>query len=336
MSKKYSRVIGIDVSQETLEISDSKSKLASQIENLPADIQRLLIAKIQDKANTLVVCEATGGLEIDLVDLLQENNVDVVIANPAQVRHFAKGHGFLEKTDTIDAKVIRLFGEQVQATPAKPRTVEQKKLTALTRRRAQVIDLINQEKNRSKQCRDKDALGWVKESIKQLETQLNTVDSAITSLLDKMAEDDPEIEILLSVPGIGYTTTAIIKGELPEIGKISRNKIAKLVGVAPLANQSGTQDGKRSIRGGRSIVRTALYMPTMSAMRHNPTIAAYAMRLRRHGKPHKVVVTACMRKLVTIMNLMVKQGTKWGEKWDDTKKGDERVTSSSPTCSTGS
>lgn len=332
MCKKYSRVIGIDVAQGTLEISDSDSKLARQIENLPANIERLVIAKIQDKANTLVICEATGGLEIDLVDLLQENNVDVVIANPAQVRHFAKGHGFLEKTDSIDANVIRLFGEQVQATPTKPRTLEQKKLTALTRRRAQVIDLLNQEKNRSKQCRDKDAFQWIIGSIKQLETQLNTVDSAITSLLDKMAQDDPEIEILLSVPGIGYTTTAIIKGQLPEIGKVSRNKIAKLVGVAPLANQSGSHDGKRSIRGGRSSVRTALYMPTMSAMRHNPAIAAYAARLRKHGKPHKVVVTACMRKLVTIINLIIKQGTKW----EDTKKGDERVNLSSPTCSIGS
>lgn len=331
MSKKYSRVIGIDVSKETLEISDSQSKRTGQIDNLPAAIQRSLLAKIKDKANTLVVCEATGGLEIDLVDLLQENNVDVVIANPAQVRHFAKGHGFLEKTDKIDANVIRLFGEQVQATPAKPRTLEQKKLTALTRRRAQVIDLLNQEKNRSKQCRDEDALRWVKQSIKQLETQLNTVDSAITGLIDKMAKDDPEIEVLLSVPGIGYTTVAVLKGELPELGKVSRNKIAKLVGVAPLANQSGTQDGKRSIRGGRSNVRTALYMPTMSAMRYNPTIAGYAERLQRQGKPYKVVVTACMRKLVTILNLMVKRGTKWSK----TKKGDERENSSSPTCSIG-
>jgi transposase len=331
MSKKYSRVIGIDVSKETLEISDSQSKRTGQIDNLPAVIQRSLLAKIKDKANTLVVCEATGGLEIDLVDLLQENDVDVVIANPAQVRHFAKGHGFLEKTDKIDANVIRLFGEQVQATPAKPRTLEQKKLTALTRRRAQVIDLLNQEKNRSKQCRDEDALRWVKESIKQLETQLNAVDSAITSLIDKMAKDDPEIVVLLSVPGIGYTTVAVIKGELPELGKISRNKIAKLVGVAPLANQSGTQDGKRSIRGGRSNVRTALYMPTLSAMRYNPTIAAYAERLQREGKPFKVVATACMRKLVTILNLMVKRRTKWSK----TKKGDERENSSSPTCSIG-
>lgn len=331
MSKKYLRVIGIDVSKDALEISDSKSNRTGQIENLPAVIQRSLLAKIKDKANTLVVCEATGGLEMDLVDLLQEDNIDVVIANPAQVRHFAKGHGFLEKTDKIDANVIRLFGEQVQATPAKPRTHEQKKLTALTRRRAQVIDLLNQEKNRAKQWRDEDTLHWINNSIKQLKNQLNTVDSAITSLIDKMAKDDPDIEILLSVPGIGYTTVAVIKGELPELGKVNRNKIAKLVGVAPLANQSGTQDGKRSIRGGRSNVRTALYMPTMSAMRYNPTIAGYAERLRCQGKPYKVVVTACMRKLVTILNLMVKRGTKWSK----TEKGDERENSSSPTCSIG-
>lgn len=329
--KKYSRVIGIDVSKELLEISDSHSKLTGQIANLPGDIRRALIAKIKDKANTLVVCEATGGLEYDLVDLLHEENVDVVVANPAQVRHFAKGHGFLEKTDSIDAKVIQLFGEQVDVTPATPRTDQQKKLTALTRRRSQVIDLLNQERNRAKQCRDVDSQKWIKQSIKHLENQQKAIDSAITELLDEMAKTNPAIQILLSAKGVGYVSVAILMAELPELGTVSRARIAKLAGVAPLADQSGNKNGKRSIGGGRSNVRSGLYLPTMSAMRFNPTIKRYADRLRKSKRPHKVMVIACMRKLLTILNLMVKNGTMWGEM----KKGDERETSPSPACSIG-
>lgn len=332
MKNGYSRVIGIDVSKDTLEISDSKSKCKGKIDNLPDSINRLIVAKIRSPQETLVVCEATGGLEQDLVDLLQEANVPVVIANPAQMRSFAKGHGYLEKTDAIDAKVIRLFGEQVKATPATPRTEEQKRLTALTRRRSQVIDLLNQEKNRLKQCRDAVTKQWIKESIKSLENQRIIIDETLATLLDKTAENNPTVGILLSAKGIGYTTTAILLGELPEIGTLSRTQIAKLAGLAPIAMQSGKEDRKRSVSGGRANVRTALYMPTMSAMRYNPTISQFARRLERKGKPHKVVVTACMRKLLTILNLMVKNQTLWGE----TKKGDERVSSPSPTCSIGS
>lgn len=332
MKSGYSRVIGIDVSKDTLEISDSTAKCTGKIDNLPDSIMRLIVAKIKSPEETLVVCEATGGLEYDLVDLLQEAKIPVVIANPSQMRSFAKGHGYLEKTDVIDAQVIRLFGEQVKATPATPRTEEQKKLTALTRRRSQVIDLLNQEKNRLNQCRDADTGRWIKESIKSLEKQLTVVNSAITELLDKMAQRNPTVGILLSAKGVGYTTTAILLGELPEIGTLSRTQIAKLAGLAPMAMQSGKEDRKRSVRGGRANVRTALYMPTMSAMRYNPTIYQFAKRLERKGKPHKVVVTACMRKLLTILNLMVKNQTLWGE----TKKGDERVSSPPPTCSIGS
>jgi transposase len=332
MKDGYSRVIGIDVSMDTLEISDSKSKCTGKIDNSPDCIKRLVVAKIKSTEETLVVCEATGGLEYDLVDLLQEAGIPVVIANPAQMRNFAKGHGYLEKTDVIDAQVIRLFGEQVNATPAIPRTEEQKQLTALTRRRSQVIDLLNQEKNRGKQCRHALSQKWIKKSIKSLENQLKLVDEAIVELLDQMAQNNPTVGILLSAKGIGYTTTAVLMGELPEIGTISRTQIAKLAGLAPIAMQSGREDRKRSVRGGRANVRTALYMPTMSAMRYNPTISQFARRLERKGKPHKVVVTACMRKLLTILNLMVKNQTMW----DENKKGDERVSSPPPACSIGS
>lgn len=331
MKISYSRVIGVDVSKDSLQISDSMSKCTGAIDNLPDAIRRFLISKITSAKDTLVVCEATGGLENDLVDLLHEADIKVVVANPARMRNFADGHGFLEKTDKIDAHVIRLFGEQVDATPAKPRTDEQKRLTALTRRRAQVIDLLNQEKNRLKQCRDALTKKWIEKSIKSLEKQQETIDEALVVLLDAMAQNDPTIKILLSAKGIGYTTTAVLMGELPEIGTLNRAQIAKLAGVAPLAKQSGKEDHKRAVRGGRANVRTALFMPTMSAMRYNPTIAPFAKRLKAKGKPHKVVVTACMRKLLTILNLMVKNQTTWNE----TKKGDERENSSSPTCSIG-
>jgi transposase len=331
MKSKYTRVIGIDVSKDTLQISDSKGKLNGVMDNLLSAINPLVAKLKKCKGKTLVVCEATGGLEHDLVDLLHEALIDVVIANPAQMRNFAKGHGFLEKTDKIDADLIRLFGEQVEASPSTPRTLEQKRLTALTRRRKQVIDLLNQEKNRLGQCHFAETEQMIKETIETLQKQLKSIDSTLKELLDKMSLTNRNVSILLSVHGISYTTVATLLGELPELGSLNRAQVAKLVGVAPLANQSGKQDKQRFVRGGRPAVRTALYMPTMSAMRGNPTIAQFAHRLKRNGKSHKVIVTACMRKLITILNLMIKNQTAWGE----TKKGDERASSSSPTCSIG-
>lgn len=331
MKSEYARVIGIDVSKDSLQISDSQGKLTGVIDNLVSAIKSMITKLKKYKGKTLVVCEATGGLEYDLVDLLHEAQINVVIANPAQMRHFAKGHGFLEKTDKIDAHVIRLFGEQVQSTPAAPRTPEQKRLTALTRRRKQVIDLLNQERNRLGQCHFDEAKQMIKESIENLEKQLQSIDLSLKDLIEKMAKTNRNIGFLLSVKGIGYTTVATLLGELPELGSMNRTQIAKLVGVAPLADQTGKQDNKRSICGGRSAVRTALYLPTMSAMQHNPQISKFAKRLKRFNKPHKVIVIACMRKLVTILNLMIKNQTAW----DETKKGDERASSSSPTCSTG-
>jgi transposase len=331
MKSEYGRVIGVDVSKDTLQISDSRGKLTGVINNQVTDIKSMITKLKKYKGKTLVVCEATGGLEYDLFDLLQEAQINVVIANPAQMRHFAKGRGLLEKTDRLDAEIIRLFGEQVPTTPAAPRTPDQKRLTALTRRRKQVIDLLNQEKNRLGQCHFAETEQLIAESIENLEKQLKSIEMALEELLDEMSKTNPNVGILLSVPGIGYITAAVLMGELPELGTLSRTKIAKLVGVAPLADQSGKRDKKRSISGGRSTVRTALYMPTISAMNCNPTIIQFAARLDRYGKPHKVIVTACIRKLITILNLMVKNQTAWGE----TKKGDERASSSSPTCSIG-
>lgn len=332
MKSVYARVIGIDVSKDTLQISDSRSKLTGVIDNLVSAIKSMITKLKKYKGNMLVVCEATGGLEYDLVDLLHEAQIKVVIANPAQMRHFAKGHGFLEKTDKIDAHVIRLFGEQVQTTPAAPRTPEQKRLTALTRRRKQVIDLLNQEKNRLGQCHFAETKLLIKETIENLVKQLESINLSLKDLIDEMAKTNRNISFLLGVKGIGYTTVATLLGELPELGSLSRTEIAKLVGVAPLTDKSGKQDNKRSIQGGRCTVRTALYLPTMSAMQHNAKISRFAKRLKRNGKPHKVVVTACMRKLITILNQMIKNQTAW----DGTKKGDERASSSSPTCSISS
>lgn len=328
MQSKKKRVIAADVCTERLDISDSQGKLDSQVVNDYLSIKQM-ISKIKNRSDVLVVCESTGGLELDLVDLCHEAGISIVTANPRQVRDFAKGHGYLEKNDKIDAYILMLFGQQVELIPAQPRTAEQKQLTALTRRRKQVIGLLLQEKNRLRCCPE--MASWIKESIEHLEKQLKSLDLALTELLQTLAPEHPEIEVLLSTPGIGPVTVAVLLGELPELGKLNRAQIAKLVGVAPMVNQSGKQDNKRSIQGGRSYVRTALYMPTMSAMRYNETIRAYAQRLSSKGKPHKVVTIACIRKLLTILNLMVKNNTKWDEK----EKGDEKQNSSSPTCSIG-
>ena len=261
-----------------------------------------------------VVCEATGGYEHVVVDAMHEAGVPVGIANPRQVRDFAKGHGFLEKSDVIDARMIRRFGEDVEIQLAKQRRPEEKRHQVLARRRCQVIGMLNAERNRFAQTHGCFACDLIGQTSLYLKTQLKTIDNQLEVLLAERAKTDPKVVILLSVPGIGRVATSTILAELPELGSLSRAQIAKLVGVAPIINQSGKSDKKRRARGGRSQVRCVLYMAAMSAAQHNPVISQFYRHLMLRGKPIKVVQTAAMRKLVTILNDMVRNGEPWRSK----------------------
>lgn len=312
--KSYKRVIGIDICTERLDIADSNSTIEKAIEYTVDTIKTKIIKLVKEPSETLVVCEATGGLEYLLVDALHDAKIDVVVANPARVRDFAKGHGFFEKSDAIDAQMLQLYGQQVKVSLAKPRTLEERNFIALSRRRTQLLQLVSQESNRLRQCMDTQAKALIQEMLKALKMQLKAVDSAIEKCLESQAKTDPNIEVIRSVPGVGPVMTATLVAELPELGSLSRAKIAKLVGVAPMIKQSGKSEGKRRARGGRGSVRRVLYMSALVATKKNSVINKFYIRLLSQGKPKKLALVACMRKLLTMLNDMVRQQKKWEEK----------------------
>lgn len=329
----YERVIGIDVSSKKLDIADSLGKLPPVVVYSVESISKV-IKKLSKPDQTLVVCESSGGWEDVLVDMLHEAKVNVAVVNPRQVRDFAKGHGFLEKTDKIDAKILRLFGEQVKINLTKPRTSREKELQALSRRRVQLLTMIGQEANRKILCRDKATCEYIDQCIEMLKKQLKTIEKALEKFVKELEKESPNVGIIASVPCVGMITTATLHCELPELGKISRTKISKLVGVAPLAKQSGKSDGKRPVRGGRATVRRVLYMAALVGTQKNPVIRKFYLKLLERGKSKKVALIACMRKLLLIIHDMVRRQ----QKWDPLKKAnDQAVTNlaTGSTCSAG-
>lgn len=316
---KFANVFGIDVASDKLDVFAANSGKAFTIDNTYEAVARFA-KTVRDPQQMLVVCEATGAYEHFLVDAMHEAGINVCVANPRQMRDFAKGHGFLEKTDRIDARIIALFGQQVEINLTAPRSEAEKKLTALVRRRSQLLQLISQETNRLEQCHDREMCKLIQQSVSFQKKQQNALDSRIEKALKEYAKENPKVEIISSVPGVGLVTTATIVSELPELGKLNRAEIAKLVGVAPLAKQSGKSDGKRPVRGGRSQVRKVLYMATLVATRCNPVIRAFYQRLLKRGKPKKLALIACSRKLLTILNDMVRHGKSWQADTASTEK----------------
>ena len=305
------RVIGIDVAKDKLDVSDAAGKIKKEVKNSIKPIVKYIVKKIDQPGQTLVVCEATGGYERRLVKALHETGVPVCVANPFQVRQFGKGIGVLEKTDPIDASLIRRFGEVVDLQPTAPKSPEHEQHEALVRRREQLMGMINQEQNRRAQAFSKAVIRQIDEMLKTLNKQLKQVDSEIAAFLQEEAKTNHAVVVIQSVPGVGTVTTSVLICDLPELGKVNREEIAKLAGVAPIANQSGTRDKKRSIFGGRSHVRRVLYMAALVATRHNPVIRKFYKRLLDKGKLKKVALVACMRKLLTILNDMVRKNEPW-------------------------
>jgi transposase len=310
-SKLATRVIGIDVSKDKLDVSDAAGKIKKEVKNSIKAIVKLIVKKIDQPGQTFVVCEATGGYERELVKALQEASVPVCVANPFQVRQFALGMGRLEKSDPIDADLIRQFGEVVELQPTAPKSPEHEHHDVLVRRREQLMQMINQEQNRRAQAYDETVVTMIDEVLKTLKTQQDNVDSQIEAFLKKEAETNNAVVVIQSVPGVGTVTTSTLISDLPELGTLNRCEIAKLAGVAPITNQSGNRERKRSIFGGRSHVRRVLYMATLVASRFNPVIKKVYRRLLAKGKLKKVALVACMRKLLTILNEMVRNNEPW-------------------------
>jgi transposase len=308
---RYSRIIGVDVASTKLDVHDSQGKLKKIVINDELEIAKAIASKIRNPTETLVVCEGTGGYEDHLVDVMHDYGVNVAVVNPRQVRDFAKGHGLLEKTDKIDAAIIAKFGKDVRVNLATPPTPEEKHFRAIFRRRMQLVSMVQQEKNRLGQGADNFVRELIEASVTSINTELKLINKKIEELLHEQSKTDSRIANWLSVEGVGVVTVAMLVCELREIGKLSRGGIAKLVGVAPMANQSGKGDKKRYVRGGRTKARCILYMAALSASQHNPRLKTFYQRLLKKGKPKKLALIAVARKLLTILNDMARYDRAW-------------------------
>jgi transposase len=311
MSKKKSKCfIGIDVSKQQLEVaeheSDFKFRCPNKISSFGALIAELMVLR-----PALVVLEATGGLEIPVVNALHGVGLPVVVVNPRQVRDFAKALGQLAKTDRLDARVLAHFAAAIKP-PLRPiKSKDEQELDALMGRRGQLVEMLTDEKNRRGSAASDSVRDKIKEHIDWLEDCIAEIDQQLKALVKTSACWQAKDKILQSVPGIGPVTSFSMVADLPELGKLDRQKISKLVGVAPLNRDSGQLRGSRHIYGGRAQLRRVLYMAALTAVRHNPTIKHFYQRLRANHKPFKVAITACMRKLLSIINVMVRDSTPW-------------------------
>jgi len=303
------QVIGIDVGKEELDVGVAGEKQVRVWANDEAGRAELSDWVVKQAAS-LVVVEASGGYEAALVSELVDRNQAVALVNPSRVRAFARAEGILAKTDKIDARVIARFGAIMKPQARVRRDEAQVALNEQVTRRRQLVLMLTAEKNRrdtaspAMRAHIASHMAWLQAEIEALEEQIS---QAIKSN-PAWAETAKQVE---SVPGVGFITAATLVADLPELGQLNRQKIAALVGVAPFNRDSGKHRGKRRIFGGRTSVRSVLFMATLSAIRHNPVIKEFYQRLLAKGKLKKVALTACMRKLLVILNTMVKNGQVW-------------------------
>jgi transposase len=311
MTKKKSKsFIGIDVSKQLLEVGVHESAYHFRCPNKESGFSQL-VAELIDLRPALIVLEATGGLEIPVVNALHAIGLPVVVVNPRQVRDFAKALGQLAKTDRLDARVLAHFAAAIKP-PLRPiKSKDEQELNALTARRGQLIEMLVDEKNRRGSAASDTVREKIKEHIDWLEEGIAELDRQLKAKLQTSACWQAKDKILQSVPGVGPVVSFSMIADLPELGKLNRQQIAKLVGVAPLNRDSGQQRGLRHIYGGRAQLRSVLYMAALTASRHNPVVKEFYQRLLAKQKPSKVAITACMRKLLAIVNVMIRDSTPW-------------------------
>jgi len=296
--------VGIDVSKKNLDVACWTNQEYRQFGNDPKGIIDL-IEWIKSFPSVLVVLEATGGLELPLVAELAYAKLSVAIVNPKRIRDFARSIGQLAKTDKLDARVIAHFGAATHPEARKLPTEEEEKLTALITRRRQIIEMLTAERNRLHSARFA-MQERIETHITWLEKELHDLDEEITQFIHQSPIWKEKDKLLRSVPGIGPVTSATILAMLPELGTINRQKIAALVGVAPVNKDSGKRQKKRRVFGGRASVRSVLYMAALSASKFNPRIKAFYDHLIQKGKEKKVALTACMRKLLVMLNAILR------------------------------
>jgi transposase len=304
--------IGIDVSKSLLDAYSAKTEKWEQFSNDSLGIKKLL-KWVKSEEVRIVCLEATGAYSRKLVRALEENAISFLVVNPKRLRDFARGLGKLAKTDRLDARVIAFYGEKSDDEPSSLRSTEEEELKDLCTRRQQVSAMIVQEQNRLKVA-EKNTAPSIRETIKFLNSQLKKLATLIEEKLKETASLSERALLLRSVKGIGPVTCAILVSCLPELGRLGKRQIAALCGLAPFNHDSGTFRGQQRIFGGRTIVRSALYMATLTAVRFNPVFRAAYQRLLAGGKKKKVALIACARKLVIILNAIIRDGVAWKEK----------------------
>jgi transposase len=308
-----SSVVGIDVSKSSLDVAFGLEAGTRQFPNSPAG-HRDLVRTLTRRQPARIVIEATGGYERAAMRLMSDAQLAAVRVNPRQVRDFARATGQLAKTDAIDARILVRFGSAVEPPERPLPSKEQERLALLQTRRTQLIGLRTAELNRLEMTTDALITRTIKAVIKTLDKQISLIEAESAEVIAEHKQLERTYAVLTSVPGVGPVTAAVLMGHMPELGTLSRQAVAALAGLAPFNKDSGAMRGQRHIRGGRAPVRTALYMATLAAARCNPVIKEDFARLTAAGKPHKVAMAACMRKLLIILNALVRDDMLWGEK----------------------
>lgn len=302
--------VGIDVSKLRLDVHVRPQGLECSVGNDDAG-HADLVAKLRDLNPTLVVLEATGGYQAQVAAELALHDIPVAVVNPRQTRDFAKALGRLAKTDAIDAAVLAEFAERIRPEPRPMLDAQTLELQALVGRRRQLIDMRTGEVNRLETCRVERVRRDIQKTISWLTRRIKDAEDDIDKMIRKTPVWREREDLLSSIVGVGKTVARTLLVELPELGRLNRREIAALVGLAPMNNDSGKRRGKRAIQGGRPEVRSMLYMAAVTAARSNPQVRVMYQRLLAAGKLKKVALVACARKLLTILNAMVRENTPW-------------------------
>lgn len=301
--------VGIDVSKTTLDVYIRPIGKAWKIANTQVEIAGL-VEQLKTYDLNLIVLEATGGLETEVVIQLQAALLPVAVINPRQGRDFAKATGKLAKTDAIDAQILAHFGEALKPQLLAIESEQARQLGELISRRRQLVEMQTAEKNRQTRARGR-ALADIEAHLEYLAKRLDSLNQEIDELTQNNTQWIAQVNLLKTAPGIGTVISTTLVSDLPELGKLTAKQISRLVGVAPINHDSGLHKGKRMISGGRAHVRATLYMGAVVAMRHNPVIKAFYQRLVERGKSKKLALTACVRKMLVILNAMVRDNLPW-------------------------
>ena len=310
--KSHTVNVGIDVGKLQLDIAIHERAVYFTVENTPAGIKKAL-SRLSRYPVERVVMEATGRYEYALVEAALEKGLPIIISQPLPIRRYAQAVGQLAKTDAIDACIIAQYAAVIQPPVRAHKAKSLIKIRDLLARRRQLMGLLTMEKNRY-QIMPRFLKADIQRHLTHLQRQVEKVDRSLDGLVAQEDSWREKRAILLSMPGIGNVVVNTLLGDMPELGQLNHKQIAALTGVAPYNRDSGKFKGKRRIQGGRASVRTVLYMATLTSIQHNPVIKQFYQRLVAQGKHKKVALTACIRKMITILNAMVRDGIYWNEK----------------------